>query len=179
MTDETKHGNPTDHGDFERSDISAAPVLYFLLGLAVFGLVIYFVVTGLFHYLEKRTESQQVAVSPLVTTAPADTRHLPPEYKGDYAKYLEKNFPSPQLEIDERTELNNVRLREAQTLNTYDYVDEKAGTVRIPIERAMDLVAQRGLPVRSQASAPGAETQPTETAGTNKPKAKAKKGSSQ
>jgi hypothetical protein len=29
-------------------------------------------------------------------------------------------------------------------------VDQKAGTVRIPIERAMDLLAQRGLPVRPE-----------------------------
>src|SRR5208282_5249649 len=38
----------------------------------------------------------------------------------------------------------------ADTLHSYGWVDEKAGTVRIPIERAMDLLVQRGLPVRSQ-----------------------------
>ena len=70
-------------------------------------------------------------------------------------KYLEKNFPSPQLEIDERTELNKDRLREEQTLSTYDWVDQNAGTVRIPIDRAMDLIAERGLPVRSQTSSGG------------------------
>ena len=35
-------------------------------------------------------------------------------------------------------------------LYSYGWVDEKAGTVHIPIERAMDLIAQRGLPVRGQ-----------------------------
>lgn len=178
MPEETKSGNSTDHGDFERSDLSAAPVLYFLLGLAVFGLITYFVANGVYDVLQKRSEAQQAAVSPLVTNAPADTRHLPPDYEGDYGKYLEKNFPAPQLEIDERTQLNNIRLREEQTLSTYDYVDEKAGTVRIPIERAMNLIAQRGLPVRSQASAP-AGTQAVEATGNSKPKAKAKKGNSQ
>ena len=177
MTDETKHANP-DHGDYERSDLSAAPVLYFLLGLAVFGVIIYFVVSGLYGFLQKRSEAQQAAVSPLVTNAPADTRHLPPEYKGNYAKYLEKTFPAPQLEIDERTELNNVRLREEQTLSTYSYVDDSHATVRIPIERAMALIEQRGLPVRSQATA-SAEPQPVEAAAMNKPKAKSKKGRQQ
>ncbi len=33
-------------------------------------------------------------------------------------------------------------------LNSYGWVDRKHGVIRIPIERAMDLVAQRGLPTR-------------------------------
>jgi len=61
---------------------------------------------------------------------------------------LKEGFPSPQLEVNERTELNDERLREENTLSTYDYVDKNAGTVRIPIDRAMELVAQRGLPTR-------------------------------
>jgi hypothetical protein len=155
MSDETKHGNTVGHGDFERSDIGPAGVLYFLLGLAVFCLIMHFLVTGLFSVLERRSQEQQTPVSPLVTNAPEDTRHIPAEYKTDnestaYEKYLKKNFPAPQLETDERSQLNKVRLDEEQILNTYDYIDQKAGTVRIPIERAMDLIAQRGLPMRAQ-----------------------------
>ena len=80
---------------------------------------------------------------------------MPPEYKtdsegADYEKYLHKNFPEPQLETNERTELNTIRQREEDTLSTYGYVDENAGTVRIPIDRAMELLAQRGLPTRTQ-----------------------------
>jgi hypothetical protein len=150
MTNQTQHEKSTGHGSFERHDVSIAGVLYFLAGLAVAGLLVHFVVTGLFHYLERQTEAQQPPVSPLLTNAVKDTRRLPPQYSGDYEKYLQKNFPAPQLEIDERTELNQHRLREEQTLSTYDWVDQKVGTVRIPIERAMDLVAQRGLPARGQ-----------------------------
>ena len=105
-------------------------------------------VDGIYAYLEKRSEAQQTAVSPLVANAPKDTRKLPADYKD----YLQQNFPSPQLEIDERGQLDQIRIDEAQTLSTYDWVDQKAGTVRIPIDRAMDLIAQRGLPVRPQAS---------------------------
>ena len=73
------------------------------------------------------------------------------------------------MEIDERTQLNKVRLYEENTLNTYDYVDKDAGTVRIPIDRAMDLLVQRGLPTRAQSveSAPVASTNGT-TKETNK-----------
>jgi len=154
MTKQTEHENSTGHGSYERRDVGIAGVLYFLVGLAVAGVIVHFVVSGLFSYLQANSDAQQTPVSPLVTSSVKDTRHLPPEYKGDYQEYLQKNFPSPQLEIDERTELNKDRLREEQTLNTYDWIDQKAGTVRIPIDRAMDLIAQRGLPSRAGVPAP-------------------------
>jgi hypothetical protein len=156
MTNQSHPANSAGHGGFERRDVGVPGVLYFLLGLAVFGLITHFLVTRLYHFLDNQTEAQQAPVSPLVTNAARDTRHLPPEYSGDYEKYLQKNFPAPQLEIDERTELDKERLREEQILSSYDYVDQKAGTVRIPIDRAMDLIAQRGLPMRAQTTDGGA-----------------------
>ena len=146
MSDDIKHANSSGNGGYERSDIGVSGVLYFLLGLAVAGLIVYFVVVGLYSYLEKRSETQQAPVNPLVMNAPADTRHIP----ADYAKGA---FPDPRLENDERGQLNDIRLKEEQTLSSYDYVDQKAGTVRIPIDRAMDLIVQRGLPVRTQGAA--------------------------
>jgi hypothetical protein len=156
MSIESK-GNSANHGDFERRDISAAGVIYFLIGLAVFALIMHFIASGLFHFLEKRAESQQTPMSPLITNAPVDTRHL----NADYRDYLKQNFPSPQLEIDERDQLDQIRMHEEEKLATYDWIDQNAGTVRIPIERAMDLIAQRGLPVRSEGSegkTPGSAT---------------------
>ena len=154
MTDETNKTNHG-HGDFERSDIGVAGVIYFLIGLAIFGLFAHLIATGLFHVLDKQSEAQQPAVSPLVSSTPADTRHLPEKYTGPggYEQYLKDNFPTPQLETDERRQLDDIRTQEEETLHTYGYVDQKAGTVRIPIDRAMELVAQRGLPVRAQADA--------------------------
>lgn len=134
------------NGDFERRDIGIGGVLWFLVGLAVAGAIITFVVNGFYHYLDARSQAEQAPVSPLVTNVPKDTRHLSTDYKD----YLNQNFPSPQLEIDERTQLDQVRLKEEEMLATYGWVDQKAGVVRIPIERAMDLIAQRGLPTRTQ-----------------------------
>ncbi len=54
------------------------------------------------------------------------------------------------MRTDERNQLNKEAVREEGLLYSYGWVDEKAGTVRIPIERAMDLIVQRGLPVRPQ-----------------------------
>jgi hypothetical protein len=55
------------------------------------------------------------------------------------------------LESDERQEINDFRMQEEQTLNSYGWVDHSAGVVHIPIDRAMQLLAQRGLPTRPQA----------------------------
>jgi hypothetical protein len=149
MSNEIKHVNSNGHGDYERRDITVAGVVYFLIGLAVAIVLVYFIANGIFSVLNKHFEAEQAPVSPLVTNSPTDTRHIPPAYGNDYEKYLKESFPAPQLEVNERTELNGERLREEDTLSTYGWVDQNAGVVRIPIDRAMDLLAQRGLPVRS------------------------------
>ena len=43
-----------------------------------------------------------------------------------------------------------MRAAENKILHSYGWIDEKKGVVRIPIERAMELTAQRGLPVRKR-----------------------------
>lgn len=171
MSDDTPKTNSNGHGDYERSDIAMSGVLYFIVGLIVAGFMAHFIVTGMFKILNHKYEVEQPPVSPLVKNAPEDTRRIPPQYGNDYARYLKENFPSPQLETDERTELNGIRLREEETLNSYGWADQKAGTVHIPIDRAMDILAQRGLPVRSpagEAAAQTAKSQPENTKG-NKP----------
>ena len=168
MSNELNHGQQQGNGGYERQDLGAKGVLYFLLGLLVAGILVYFVVSGLFAFLQKQSDSQQTVVNPLVTNAPADTRKLPAEYSGNYEEYLKKNFPAPQLEINERNQLNDIRLKEEQTLSTYDYVDHKAGAVRIPIDRAMDLMAQRGLPVRAQSATAAPLSAQPEKKGTKK-----------
>ena len=173
MSNDIHPGKSNGHTDFERRDIGADGVLYFMAGLAVAAVIIHFVIAGMYRYLEHHAEAQQRAISPLVTNTVRDTRTLPPQFKtdregADYEKYLQKNFPEPQLEIDERTELNKVRLSEEDRLSTYDYIDKDAGTVRIPIDRAMDLLVQRGLPTRTQSGESAAASAPGTTKETNK-----------
>jgi len=163
MNHDTHSAKSNAHGDFERKDISMNGVVVFLIGLAAMIVISYFVVDVFYHVLEKHFEAEQAPISPLVTNAQRDTRRIPPQYGQDYAKYLQESFPAPQLETDERTQLNEVRRREEDILSTYDYVDKNAGTVRIPIDRAMDLLAQKGLPVlpkTGDAAAPSAKSQP-------------------
>jgi hypothetical protein len=149
MTDETKHESATGHGSYEHQDLQASGILYFLLGLAVATLLCIAGLRGLFVVLDHREKALEPPVNPLVTHVPTDTRHIASEYP-------QSAFPNPKLEEDERGQFNGIFLNEETTLNSYGWVGEKGGTVHIPIERAMELLAQRGLPVRSQGSASAA-----------------------
>jgi hypothetical protein len=143
MTDETKHESTTGHGSYERQDLQASGVLYFYLGLAVVTLLCILGLRGLFAVLDRREKALEPPVNPLVTNVPTDTRHIAPGYP-------QSAFPNPKLEEDERGQLNGILSNEDKTLYSYGWVDEKAGTVHIPIERAMELIVQRGLPLRPQ-----------------------------
>ena len=54
----------------------------------------------------------------------------------------------PRLQAAPRQDLEQMLQQQNQILNSYGWVDQKSGIVRIPIERAMDVLLQRGLPVR-------------------------------
>ena len=56
--------------------------------------------------------------------------------------------PEPRLQTNPRQDLSNLRAREDALLNSYGWVDKNTGVVRIPIERAMQLIVERGLPTR-------------------------------
>lgn len=59
-----------------------------------------------------------------------------------------KKFPTPRLQTDDgETDVAEMHAREDMLLNHYTWVDEQKQAVRIPITRAMELIAQRGLPV--------------------------------
>ena len=61
--------------------------------------------------------------------------------------------PAPELEAQSGQTLERYRSIEEQKLNSYGWVNRSTGTIRIPIDRAMDLTAQRGLPSRPEAAA--------------------------
>jgi hypothetical protein len=55
-------------------------------------------------------------------------------------------FPSPRLETESAIGFENLRTSEDALLNSYGWVDRSAGIVRLPIDRAMQLIVERGLP---------------------------------
>ena len=60
---------------------------------------------------------------------------------------------APELEAEPGQSLQPYMAAEQQKLTTYRWVDRQAGVVAIPIDRAIDIIAQEGLPARSGANA--------------------------
>jgi hypothetical protein len=58
------------------------------------------------------------------------------------------HYPAPALQADPQTDLQAYKFRAEQDLNSYGWIDQARGVVKIPITRAMKLILSRGFPVR-------------------------------
>ena len=132
-----------DPGPYEHEDLSPRGVIYFMIGLAALVVVIYFIVYGMYNFLDTYDRAHQPPISPMVTPQ-ADTRAV----THDNAQA----FPEPRLEENERTQLRQFIEDQDRKLATYNWVDKDKDVVQIPIDRAMDLIVERGLAVRQENS---------------------------
>jgi hypothetical protein len=145
MSDDTHIDGHNQEPGFEREDLTAKPILLFFFGLIVGCLLVALILRGMYSYLEGYENRREPTPNPLVQQSTTETREVVP---ADIEK-----FPQPRLERNERMEINDFRMQEEKTLNSYGWVDQQGGVMHIPIDRAMQLLAQRGLPTRSQAGA--------------------------
>lgn len=144
MSDEiTNHGHPGHEVEYEHEDLGTRGVFGFLIGLAVVGIVIYFIIVGMYRFLDNYERSQMSTASPLVTTKGAMSRVVTQE---DMEKTFKDNG-APMLETNERGQLRGFLMNQEDQLNSYGWVDQKNNVAHIPIERAMELLVQQGLPV--------------------------------
>ncbi|MCU1232470.1 MAG: hypothetical protein JWP63_437 [Candidatus Solibacter sp.] len=138
--DETKH--PQKPG-YETSDVNVWAVGKFLVALIAITVVSLVLLLGLVKFFQSR-EDTSVA------------NKVEPR----------KIFPQPQLQQTPVVDLQAIRVEEDQYLTSYTWVDQKKGVVKIPIDRAIDVLAQRGLPARAQSGMQGAASNvsiPTES----------------
>ena len=61
--------------------------------------------------------------------------------------------PEPRLQTAPIDDIHALRERESAVLDSYGWVNREQGVVRIPIERAIDLLVERGLPTRQKEQA--------------------------
>jgi hypothetical protein len=118
------------HPGYELSDLRPGIIGLFGVGLvAVIGAAA--VITSLLIYFKAAEQSKHE------TPIPRLAREREPT-------------PEPRLQIDAHNELRQMRAAEEAVLNSYGWVDKDSGRVRIPIERAMEILAKKGLPARKQ-----------------------------
>jgi len=129
---EMPHG-PADNVEVhhEESDVNIRAIFGFGAGLIAVAIVVHVAILLLFNFFDSRARQQTAAAYPLAA-----------------AQQEERRPPEPRLQTEPREDLAALRTREDETLSSYGWVDRNAGVVRIPIDRAMELTLQRGLPAR-------------------------------
>jgi hypothetical protein len=70
--------------------------------------------------------------------------------------------PEPRLSVTPGADIKALRAAEDSILKSYGWIDAKNGIVRIPVDRAIDILAQRGLPARAPTNANTARQQTME-----------------
>jgi len=136
--------------DYDRTDLGARGILLFLAGLLVSGIFIELVIWGMFHFLSHSTLFAQGNPSPLVQVQKAMPETVPGSGLQNTGQVNTAVFPEPRLQTDDATDMDKFRQQEQEILSAQPFEDS-TGTVHIPIQQAMALIVERGLPVRPSA----------------------------
>jgi hypothetical protein len=119
---------PQEAQDYQDRDINVTNIAISLVVIVVVTIASAVGMLALFRSYAGAYEKQQQEVP-----AMAKVRELP---------------PGPRLQVNGRAELNEYRSGIQATLHSYEYTDKMRGIGRIPVDRAMALLSQQGLPVR-------------------------------
>lgn len=148
------HGDPSSNRNedvtFETTDVATKPVVLSVLSLAVFTVIFTIVGHYVFFGFAAREEASSPPANPLAS------------------EHAVKEPPAPRLQVDAVGDLKAFRAEQAAIIGRLAWVDESAGVVQVPIERAMELLLAKGLPARS-GPVPVRMTPPTGVAPTQHP----------
>jgi hypothetical protein len=134
---------------YETRDANTGGVLKFLVGLGIVLVATCLICWGLFRFFSAHDVNQTASDSPF-----ANTRQLP---------------LGPQLQVNPREDWLKFREEQEKSLETYAWENRTAGTVRVPIEAAMELLVKKGMPVQAAPPAQPADAKKQAPEGEKKP----------
>jgi hypothetical protein len=135
---------------YEKTDVRVTGIVVFLTSLAIFVAVIGALSYGIGKAINSHMAKEDGPNSKW--TKSVDVRSLgnlpaSPELQRKLSEMTQR-FPTPRVQTDDgNQDVMDLHAREDLLLNNYSWADRAQGKVRIPIERAMELVAKSGLPV--------------------------------
>jgi hypothetical protein len=115
----------------EWSDVPVRPLLLSLGALAIGCLIVMGVMRAMFKSFDASARARDVPGHVL-----AEEHQIP---------------PPPKLEANPTAENQGDAAAERRVLESYGWIDRDAGIVRVPVERALELVLKEGLPARAKA----------------------------
>ena len=125
------HGAPAASPGYETQDANVRGVFRFLVVLSLVLLFTALLCWGLFKRFSAG-QANRATASPF-----AETRQLP---------------TGPQLQVNPRQDFIRFRAEQEHSLESYSWENRDDGTVRVPIERAMEMLLKQGLPVAPSTS---------------------------
>jgi hypothetical protein len=129
--------HPVDHED---RDVDLRAVLWTAAGLTIVTVVVFFLMWWLLRGFSGADTRRDVTLSPIR----AETRQQPP--------------PEPRLQKSPRQDMQSERAEEDRVLAHAAWIDRARGTVRVPIDVAMQVIASRGLAPAVVGGSPAAAT---------------------
>ena len=154
----------------EQSDVPIRPLFWGIAIFVLFGIFTHFVIWFMFRAMAKGERNRDLP--PLSAVARPENASVPqnqPLLQPFPRKASAESDVIPPYRTTPVTDLGDMIRSQDEALNSYGWVDREKGIARIPIERAIELTAQRGLP---RASAPAAApAAPTPNAPANAPQA--------
>ena len=135
---------------FEQTDVRVTGIVVFLTALAIFVAVTGILCYGIGKVINAQLNKEDGPNTKWTKAVEVrELGNLPnnPQLQNKMAE-LTQQFPAPRVQTDDgNQDVADLHAREDLLLEHYTRVDGKPGQVRIPIDRAMELIAQRGLPV--------------------------------
>jgi hypothetical protein len=158
----------SEHPGYETQDVSVSGIITFLAGLSGFVIVFFFFCFAMgkaINYLlvqhdgpRDKWHSSEVTLGATPRGDKREDLTSDATMKQRELQQMTQVFPTPRLETDDGDQdLADLHAREDLLLNYYSSSpDLAAGTIRIPIDRAMQLIVQRGLPQAPASQQPSA-----------------------
>jgi hypothetical protein len=159
---ETQSGGHIKEGHQE-SDISVKGVVWSGIALAVGGMMAFVLMVGLIHGLEAYERNHEARLTPMekelqqeretpkeglgkvIPTKEGEIKPAPDWYgRGKMDEHLSRTIRAPRLQYDDEHDLQIFRGSEERWLSSTGKLPD--GSIHIPINRAMEILAQRGLP---------------------------------
>jgi hypothetical protein len=141
---------------YEVTDVSVSGIIVFLVGLFISVGVFFVFCFGMGKVINNALIKRDGPPNKWhAAQSPEEFENMQSNPAGEQKRLqqLTQSFPTPRLQTDNGAQdLVNLNHREDLLLDHYSWVNESQGKVRIPIQRAMELIARQGLPVESKAA---------------------------
>jgi hypothetical protein len=118
----------------EANSMQVRGLVFFAIALIGVTVLVFLIVALVMH--DFRREEKQAESTAL------------PRFAGDTGE-----FASPRIQANAAAELARMKKEDLERLSTFGWIDRAAGIAHIPVDRAIDILADKGLPEAPPAAA--------------------------